>query len=234
MLTIILAEAELEFLPARLKHHPQAQAVARARDRRASRTILDSSVHNQALMDSDLPDKERRGRPDLVHFSMLLALDSVLNQKRGLRFFVHTRHDELITVDAATRIMRHYPRWIGLMEKLLHEGATPRQKPLLTCEEGWRLTDVLTKHALGPVLVMDEAGAATTPRALAQTHAASDATLVLGAFPHGSYHTDFAGVDLQRVSFGTQPQSVWTILGNVLAQWEDVTGAYPADREPTA
>src|SRR5207248_7361995 len=114
----------MELVPDASKVHPQARAAAKARDRRPSRTLLAASLHHDAM--HALSEGERRGRPDLAHFAMLLALDSALNQADGLRLVVHTRNDERLAVNPETRLMRNYPRFVGLMEKLFHDVGTPR------------------------------------------------------------------------------------------------------------
>lgn len=234
MLTIVLAEAELEVVPERILMHPQVQKAARARDRRPSRSILDSSVHHEALR--QVPEGERRGRPDLVHFSLLLALDSALNKADELRVVVHTRNDERIAVHPDTRLMRNYPRFIGLMEKLFQEGASPRDDPLLILEEGWTLERVLEHHATGPIVGFSEKGAPIEPGAwLADKRAASpDLTVVLGCFPHGDFHKDPAAWAHEVVGLGGDALSIWTVEMEILAHWERAAGVFPRKVAPPA
>lgn len=219
VLTLILAEAELELVPESIKMHPQVQRAAQARDRRAGRTLLDASMHHEAMR--GLPESERRGRPDLVHFSLLLALDSALNQADGLRIVVHTRNDERLAVNPATRLMRHYPRFVGLMEKLFREGASPNaQEPLLVLESGWPLRRVLEHHASGPIVCFHEGGRPVEPGAFLEEKATGDLTVVLGCFPHGDFHEEPAKWAADVVSLGGAPLSVWTVEMEVLAHWE--------------
>lgn len=228
MLTLILAEAELELVPDSIKMHPQVQRAAQARDRRASRTILDASLHHEAMR--HLPESERRGRPDLVHFSLLLALDSALNQADGLRVVVHTRNDERLAVNPDTRLMRNYPRFIGLMEKLFREGVSPNpENPLLLLEGGWPLSRVLQHHAKGPVVCFHEKGRPVEPGSyLAEkAQAGPDLTVVLGCFPHGDFHVAPADWAADAVSLGGAPLSVWTVEMEVLANWERAVNIFP-------
>ena len=232
MLTLILAEAELELVPDAIKDHSQVRAAARARDRRPSRTILDASLHHDAMR--PLTESERRGRPDLTHFGMLLALDSALNQNDGLRLVVHTRNDERLAVNPETRLMRHYPRFIGLMEKLFHDMGTPRaqENPFLLLESGWPLSKVLEHHASGPIVCFSEKGRPVEPGAyLAEKAAANpDLTIVLGAFPHGDFHIEPSTWASDVVSLGGDALSVWTVEMEVLAHWERAKGVFP--RQP--
>lgn len=234
MLTLVLAEAELELVPSNIVLHPQVQRAAQARDRRAGRTILDSSMHHEALR--QVPEGERRGRPDLVHFSMLLALDSALNKADELRVVVHTRNDQRLAIHPDTRLMRHYPRFIGLMEKLFQDGASPREDPLLVLEDGWSLKRILEHHATGPVVCFSEKGTPIEPGGwLAQKRQASeDLTVVLGCFPHGDFHADPATWAQEVVGLGGEALSVWTVEMEVLAHWERACGIFPRPPAPAA
>jgi rRNA small subunit pseudouridine methyltransferase Nep1 len=235
VLTLVLAEAELELVPDAIKGHPQVQRAAAARDRRASRTLLDSSIHHEAMR--GLPEAQRRGRPDLPHFSLLLALDSALNQADGLRIVVHTRNDERIAVNPDTRLMRHYPRFVGLMEKIFQDMGTPRaeENQFLLMESGWTLQRVLERHATGPIVCFSEHGRPIEPSAyLTEKAAQGDLTVVLGCFPHGDFHQDPATWAKDVVSLGGDALSVWTVEMEVLAHWERATNVFPRAASPPA
>ena len=228
VLTIILAEAELELVPDSIKGHSQVTAAARHRDRRPARTLLDSSLHHDAM--HHLSEGERRGRPDLAHFSLILALDSALNQADGLRIVVHTRNDERIAVNPDTRLMRNYPRFVGLMEKLFQDLGTERAaaNPFLVIESGWPLKRVLEHHATGPVVCFSEKGRPVEPSTfLEEKAAAGDLTIVLGCFPHGDFHIEPSTWASDVVSLGGDALSVWTVEMEVLAAWERATKVFP-------
>lgn len=232
MLTLVLAEAELELVPESIKGHRQVQSAARNRDRRASRTMLDSSVHHEAMR--ALVESERRGRPDLVHFSLLLALDSALNKADKLRVVVHTRNDERIAIHPDTRLMRNYPRFIGLMETLFREGATPKNDPLLVLEGGWSLQRVLEHHATGPIVCFSEKGSPVEPSVWMDAKVAQgeDLTVVLGCFPHGDFREPPAKFANEVVGLGGDALSVWTVEMEVLAHYERAVKLFP--RPPAA
>lgn len=232
MLTIILAEAELELVPENIKMHPQVQSSARNRDRRASRTLLDSSLHHEAMR--GLPESDRRGRPDIVHFALLLALDSALNKADKLRVVVHTRHDERIAIHPDTRLMRHYIRFIGLMESLFRDGGAPRHDPLLVHEPGWTLQRVLEHHATGPIVCFSEKGSPIEPGTWMESKVAQgeDLTIVLGCFPHGDFHQAPESFANEVVGLGGASLSVWTVEAEIIAHYERAVKLFP--RPPVA
>lgn len=235
VLTLILAEAELEIVPESIRDHAQVRAAARARDRRPARTLLDSSVHHEAMRGLD--EGERRGRPDIVHYGLLLALDSALNQADELRVVVHARGDVRIAVHPDTRLMRNYPRFVGLMEKLFQVGAVPsNENPLLVMEPGWSLPRIIEHHATGPVVAFHEGAKPIEPGAFfAEKRAASpDLTVVLGSFPHGDFHVPPEKWAQDVVGLGGPPLSLWSVEMQVLVHWERAMGIFPRTAAPVA
>lgn len=221
MLTLLLAEAELERIPPALHGHQQVVSAARHAGVRAPRMLLDSSLHHSAMRKHELPEAERRGRPDLVHFFLLTALESPLNQAGGLRVLVHTRNDELIRVDPTTRLVRNYNRFCGLIQQLFDDGAVPHDKRLLTLERNFPLTDVLRKEKAERVLLLDEEA---TPRRPWEVFTSADAQrhvlCIIGGFPSGRLRTQLEGVE--RVGLGSRPLTVWTVASELLAHYERV------------
>ena len=115
MMHLVLADSELELVPKKIIKHP---AVVKGKSK-----ILDASLHHTAM--KILKDWRRRGRPDIVHFFLLLANDSILNKEGKLRVYVHTRNNEVIYVKPETRIIKNYNRFKGLMQQLLEKERVP-------------------------------------------------------------------------------------------------------------
>ncbi len=235
VLTLVLAESELELVPDELRHHPSVTKPAKRHEKRPGRTLLDSSVHHEALRGA--PEGERRGRPDLVHFFLLLGLDSVLNRRRALTLLVHTRHDEILRVDPSTRIMRNYNRFVGLVEQLLRTGRVPEATPLLTVEPGWTLARVLADAVPAGThkVAFRETGRRVTPAEFFRGRAAAspDLAAVIGGFPKGDFRADVDKLVDETVSIGPDALPVWTVEAEAIVHWEAATDAFgtESDRE---
>ncbi len=215
MLTLILADAELEFVPDALAGHPSVRSAAKRRGRSPSTTLLDSSLHHPALR--NFPEGERRGRPDIVHLFALLCLDSVLNSQGQLRTIVHTRNDDVIRFAAETRIPKNYPRFVGLMEDLFQKGAVPEGQPLLTLERGVSLERLLSEFP-SPRWAFSEAGERVS---LWSEFAAleGDLTAVVGGFPHGDFRSPVAKLCDRVVSIHEEPLRAWTVTSEILVAY---------------
>lgn len=225
MLTLVLADAELELVPDQIKGHASVRTAASRKDQRPARSLLDSSVHHDAL--KHVHEGERRGRPDLTHYFLLLALDSVLNKQGGLRLVVHTRNDERISVNPETRIMRNYPRFVGLMEQLWQFGQVPKDPVLFKLDKDYPLARVLKEDARGPIVAFDEHAPHVAFRPwVADKAKAGDLTVVLGGFPKGDFRSPIRELATDLVSIRKEPLSVWTVETALIAFWEDAVGLY--------
>ncbi len=215
MLTLVLADAELELVPEALAGHPSVRTSAKRRGRSPGAILLDSSLHHPAL--KKFPEGERRGRPDIAHLFALLCLDSVLNAQGQLRTIIHTRNDDVIHLAAETRIPKNYPRFVGLMEDLFQKGAVPEGQPLITLERGVSLERLLSSCP-SPRWAFSEAG----ERVNLWSELASldgDLTAVVGGFPHGDFRSPVARLCDRLVSIHEEPLRAWTVTSEILVAY---------------
>ncbi|HDP97321.1 MAG TPA: 16S rRNA methyltransferase [Euryarchaeota archaeon] len=210
----VLAEAALELVPEEIARDACALALARSRGKQASNTLLDSTYHHSAQ--KRIPDGDRRGRPDIAHFFLLLCLDSRLNRAGRLKTIVHTRNDERITVSPDTRLPPTYHRFVGLMESLFQNGAVPsKDEPLMRIERGWKLRDVVSAEKCDRVILLDPAGPSARPEELLGRSDAVKTAIIIGGFPHGELISELAG-DIEKVSLGMEPLTAWTVAAEML------------------
>lgn len=141
----LYVESSIELIPKSLINHPDVHAYAKKRRKKPFEIILDETYHYRALNQSNLPKKEKRGRPDILHRALLLLQDSMLNHYGVMQIFIHTINDEIIFVDPKTRIPRHYLRFIGLFEKLLTDRKIKRSRKFDRCCDNILLAVIPTK-----------------------------------------------------------------------------------------
>lgn len=226
MLHLILADAELETVPPQLALHRVIRWQARRRGRRPTELLLDSSYHHPAMR--GLPDAERRGRPDLVHSCLLLALDSPLNREGLLRTYVHTRHDKLITIDPAARLPRAYNRFVGLVEHLFLAGAAPPEKPLLWLKDS-KLAEVVEGIKPAKTLTFSERGQRRRYAELfAGLSKGDEVCAIIGAFPHGDFLSDVEGLPSELVCIDPEPLPATTVVARAIFAYEQAFGVQEA------
>lgn len=214
MLTVLLAEAEVELVPESIAGHPAVRLVARDQGRKPTELLLDQNVHWQAI--KPLPDGARRGRPDILQMTLLALLESPLNKMGQLAVAIHTRNGELVRVRADTRLPRGEARFQGLLAKVLREGRSDDGKqPLLQVTGKMDPVAALAAVAKGPVLRLDEGGAATSPQAIAAR--GSDLTVVLGCFPSGGFSAAWMKAAPESASIWKEPLVAWAVAAELTA-----------------
>lgn len=218
MLNLLLLDSEIELVPKEIANHPAVRINADKRKKPASQVLLDSTLHHSAMR--RLPQADRRGRPDIVHFFLLLALESALNKRGFLRTFVHTRNDELILVDPAARLPKNYPRFVGLMESLFLEGAVPsRGAPLLRLNRGYSFKRCLEEIAHSRVIVLSEQG--TREKLRLRLKGDDDLLCVIGGFSRGDFRSDVYSHADEIISVFDEPLTAWTVASELIVNYEN-------------
>jgi rRNA small subunit pseudouridine methyltransferase Nep1 len=185
--SIILVESALECIRFRPKNKKNLKKIQIQKNKSLENIILDVSIHNHLMQ--NLPEKNKRGRPDIIHNSLLLALGSRLNKEGRLNFFVHTRNDEIITFNPALRIPRNYNRFIGLMQQLFKVKRIPPHAPqTLISITSESLEELL--HILNPdrIILYSERGTRYNDEDLKKIFSENNNVVALiGGFPHGDF-----------------------------------------------
>jgi rRNA small subunit pseudouridine methyltransferase Nep1 len=119
MISLVLAESSLELVPEELQDHPSVLSHAHKLGKSSSEILLDNSWHFAAMKGID--DEIKRGRPDLVHFSILEATTIPLYLQNKIKIYVHTIDDKVIYIGENVHIPKSYHRFEGLIEKLFLE-----------------------------------------------------------------------------------------------------------------
>jgi rRNA small subunit pseudouridine methyltransferase Nep1 len=218
MLVLIVAESELELVPPPIQDHPSIRRYAQRRNKSPSEILLDSNYHHSAMR--LLPEADRRGRPDIVHLTLLLALDTPLNRKKLLKTYIHTRNDEVIHINPTTRLPRNYGRFVGLMEQLFKEGRVPpKGEPLLRLERK-TLKELVDELGTWNIL-LSERGDPEPPLKLMRECLDRRTAIIVGGFPHGDFKQANDDIVDKRISIYPEPLCTWTATARMLFAYED-------------
>lgn len=212
----ILADTELELIPPEIVGDRCVLNNARARGKAPEKMLLDASHHHPAF--GKLKESERRGRPDIPHFFLMLCLDSDLSSDGRLRAFVHTRNNDVIAVNPETRLPPNYPRFVGLIETLYEKQVVPSaENALLELRNGVSLETLVTALKPDEVIVLDPGGEKATVLAEKMVEIKGDRIVVIvGGFSKGSFRSDLSKLKPKRYSLGDRMMKVWTVTAKVL------------------
>ncbi|MCX8171293.1 MAG: 16S rRNA methyltransferase [Candidatus Bathyarchaeota archaeon] len=219
LLTLILAESALETIPQSLWNHPVIKSFSERKGKHPKFIILDRSYHHYAM--KNLEDGNKRGRPDIIHFSLLEALGSPLNKEGLLRIYVHTINDYVISVSPETRLPKNLNRFVGLIEALFEYGRVPpKGKPLLTLETK-TLPALVDELKPTYIVVFDKPGERKTFEEMALTLSGHERPLVIvGGFPHGEFNKATLRLADEVVCVDPETLETWTVVSRIIYEYE--------------
>jgi len=87
-LSLILAESSLEMIPREIQNHSSITSHSKKLGKSPSNILLDNSWHYAAM--KGIQNENKRGRPDIVHFSLLEACSIPLYFEKKLSIYIHT------------------------------------------------------------------------------------------------------------------------------------------------
>lgn len=217
MMHLILGDAELELVPKEIQGHPAVVKHAKSRRKRPSNVILDATYHHQAIRSKYGAEAERRGRPDIVHFFLMNAQESILNKEGKLRVYVHTRNNEVIFIEPETRLPKSYPRFVGLMENLLHNGCVPNcDSPLMRMEK--MSLKSLVEEIGEKTIVLSESGKRVDWKSY---EIPEDVTVIIGGFPSGDFLSNVSFAN-EIISIYPETLMAWVAAYEVIAKYEGI------------
>ncbi len=219
MLTIILVESALEPLPLELTKYSSVKKLAKKRNKKPKNLLLDTSLHHNIM--KELSEREKRGRPDIVHVSLLLAINSPLFKSGLLNIFVHTRQNKVIKLNPSIRIPKNYNRFVGLIEQLFETHKVPPDKEPLMILENLTLKDLISELNPNEVILFYEKGKPVDLNNFFEEkpkpfHIIS----LIGGFPHGSFTKETEeSADIQ-ISIDPESLETVTVLGEIIYSYE--------------
>ncbi len=218
-LTLILAEAALELVPESIAEHPSVVAHAERRGRKPNEILLDVSYHYAAMR--GLKQFEKRGRPDIVHFSILEALGSPLNKEGQLETWIHTIQDEVIRIDSKTRVPRNYDRFVSLIEQLFREKRVPpKGEPLLQIDAS-PLQTLIDRTRPTKLIALSTLGQPSTFEEICRSLAESDRPAVMmGCFARGHFTERNIKLADQVFSVDKEPLDSWVVTSRIIYEYE--------------
>src|SRR5260370_11784162 len=187
MLSLILAESSIELVPNEIAGHPAIIKSAKRKKKAPRHLILDQTYHHSAILRLGKSGMGR-GRPDIVHFSLLLALGSPLNADNQLNCFVHTRDDHVIAIDQRTRLPTKTDRCTALMEQLYQDSVVPPSGPALLKLKKESLKSLLSTILPNTVVALTTLGSPKPMEAVAaEFREALRPVLLVAGFPTGHF-----------------------------------------------
>lgn len=216
MLHVVIAEAEVELVPGSIAGHPAVRREAQRRKKKPTEMLLDSSVHHAAMR--SLSDGNRRGRPDIAHYTLLALLESPLNKLGMLRCYLHTRNNEVVFINPETRLPRACQRFRGLMEKLFAERKITAGSTTLLEMKNMSVAEHVGSLRSEHAVLLSEDGRRLEVWELAEELAGKrEPCVIIGGFPSGGFKGDYSFAE--RVSIFPSPLAAWSVAAEVVSHY---------------
>ena len=217
MLSLVIAESALELVPVELQRHNSVIASARRFNKKPSEILLDISWHFAAM--KGIKNEIKRGRPDLVHFSLLEACSIPLYFENKLNIFVHTIDDKVISLGQNVRLPKSYHRFIGLVEKLYATGRIEENNNTLLEIKEMNFENLIKKINPKQTIALSSKGIKSSYQKVAE-EMDYDTCLVVGGFSKGQFSDKNKDYFNKIVLVDKNPLEAHIIISRVLYEYE--------------
>ena len=175
-----------------------------------------------------------RGRPDIAHFSLLMALGSPLNLDGQLRTIIHTRENKIISVSPRTRLPRNTDRFVNLLEQLYAERVIPEAGPPLLSLETGTLSSVARELKGDLVVALTTHGVNKTMADVASRLSdQKKPVLLVGAFPEGHFSRETLQIVNETYRIDRRRLEAWTVVGRAIYDFERALAGKTSSGETT-
>jgi rRNA small subunit pseudouridine methyltransferase Nep1 len=217
MISLILSESALELVPSELKHHSSVVSHARKLGKHSSEILLDNSWHFAAM--KGIKNEMKRGRPDLVHFSILEATTIPLYLQNKMKLFVHTIDDKVIYFGQNVHVPKSYHRFEGLIEKLYQEKKIIADNDVLLEIKEKTFPEILDEINPSKVIGFSTQGKPSSYEKIA-ADISDDACIVLGGFQKGHFSDSIENKINDLYSVGDESFEGHVVVARILYEYE--------------
>ncbi len=217
MISLILAESSIETIPNEMKDHPSVISHERKLGKDYSEILLDNSWHFAAM--KGIENEIKRGRPDLVHFSILEATTIPLYYKNKIKIFIHTINDKVIAIGENVHIPKSYHRFEGLFEKLfLEKKITVNDNELLSIKDQ-SFSELVDQINPSKVVGLSTTGKSSSFEKIGTT-LDDNSCLVIGGFQKGHFSDSIKNKFTDLFSVGETSLEAHVVVARMLYEYE--------------
>lgn len=223
---LLIEHASLELVPQRFLNRPEALEVKDRFGVAPSMQILDRNLHGKIFSELKGSCREKRGRPDVVHYALLEATSTPLFQEGGLRVIIHTITGLAIEVLEGTRPPRTLERFCGVMSKLISGRFGEAEKRLFQVNKTKSFEELIGRLEVTKVITFTARG---TPVRLANfvcktigngREEGSNIAWVVGGFPAGDFEDEVIGSSNKVVSISPRELTAHVVVARLCYELE--------------
>ncbi len=217
MLSLILTESSLELVPKEIQNHKSVISHCQKLGKKPSEILLDNSWHFAAMKGID--NEIKRGRPDLVHFSLLEACSIPLFYEKKISVFVHTINDKVIFVGNDVRLPKSYHRFAGLIEKLYDEKFIQANGINLLEIKDMKFNQLIEKISPDRIVGLSTQGILSSCEDVAKK-LTDDSCIIIGGFPKGHFSDSIRKKIEYLVNVNKKSLESHIVISRILYEYE--------------
>ena len=217
MISLILSESALELVPFELEDHPSVVSHARKLGKYSSDILLDNSWHFAAM--KGIKNEIKRGRPDLVHFSILEATTIPLYLQNKLNLFVHTVDDKVIHFGKNVHLPKSYHRFQGVIEKLYQEKKIMTKNELLLEIKEQTFLELINEINPSKIIGFSTEGKSSSYEKIA-AQISDNSCIVIGGFQKGHFSDTVENTITDLYSVGNESFEGHVVASRILYEYE--------------
>ena len=217
MISLIISESALELVPYELEGHPSVISHARKLGKHSSEILLDNSWHFAAM--KGIKNEIKRGRPDIVHFSILEATTIPLYLENKLNLFVHTIDDKVIRFGKNVHLPKSYHRFQGVIEKLYREKKIIANNELLLEIKEQTFSELIDEIKPSKIVGFSTEGELSSYEKIA-AQISDNSCIVLGGFQKGHFSDSIQNKITDLYSIGNESFESHVIASRILYEYE--------------
>ncbi len=183
MLSIVIAEAALEIVPKELQNTKVVINHAKRVNKSPGELLLDRSYHHFAMR--NLVNAHKRGRPDLVHITLLTITSTPLYKEDLINLYLHTIDDKVIILKNV-RVPRNLDRFEGVIIDLFKKRRIESNKMLMEYHD-MSFNSLIDIMRPAHVIALSRLGNPSTPEKIARDYNDNNIVIVIGGFPKGHF-----------------------------------------------
>lgn len=198
---------------------------ASKKNKKTRHLILDSARHRPFMVNFKLKNKDKRGRPDILHRFLLFSLGTLASKKGKLRIFIHTLFNETFEANQKLRLPRNYIRFIGLFEQFLVKKKVPLQGEPLMLLKKQTLNELLDEINPTKTILLSEQGKKVNINeylASLENIQENNYVFLIGGFPFGDFTEETKNLAYDIISIGEESLSSTVIAAKVIINYENL------------
>ena len=217
MLTVILVESSLELIPNQMYNHPSVTSYSKKFKKIPAETLLDNSWHFGAM--KGLDNEIKRGRPDIIHLTLLSLCTTPVFYKNKIKVFVHTINDEIISINNNTHLPKSYHRFQGLIEKLFLTKKIVSEDEILMEMESSTLSQLISKIRPTQIIGFTTKGKKTTFEKLIK-QIEENSCILIGGFQKGHFSKETEKIIEQSFSIHDSSLEAHLVASRLVYEYE--------------